>query len=301
MSPWSPSVAILAAYRYRGTGPGFSLAEYVLGVETPPIEIRRDLVLDPGAPSLTSDVYLAPGPGPHPFVMVVHGGSWSGGDKGQVPHLSRVFAASGFTVIDVRYRLAPAALFPSAVADVKCLLGRARERAAELGLDPARAALLGRSAGGQIALVAAYSAGDPRLPPSCAVADQPVVGVVALYPPTEMAWGHDNPIRPDVVQGPKSLETYLGGTPDEAPEAYRLASPITFTDRAVPPTLLIHGVGDRFVFVEHCRRLTRGLRARGHSVELLEVPFADHAFDARAGGVGEQLARGTILRFLRGT
>jgi acetyl esterase len=52
------------------------------------------------------------------------------------------------------------------------------------------------------------------------------------------------------------------------------------------------------VSVEHSRRLARGLRAAGQDVELVEIPLADHAFDARPGGFGEQLARQMILRFL---
>jgi acetyl esterase/lipase len=184
------------------------------------------------------------------------------------------------------------------VADVKCLLGRLREQGDRFGIDPGRVFLLGRSAGGEIALVAAYSAGDPRLPPSCAVEDAPVSAVTALYAPTDLAWGHAHPIRPDVVRGPEAIELYLGGTPEQAPDAYRLASPLTWADHPLPPTLLVHGTDDRLVSVEHSRRLARGLRAAGQPVELVEIPFADHAFDARPGGFGEQLARQVVVRFL---
>ena len=166
------------------------------------------MILDPQKPWLTADVFHAPGPPPHPFVVAVHGGSWRRGDKGELPHFSRRLAAAGYTVVDVRYGLAPAEPFPRGIADVKCLLGRVRERAAELGVDPARAALFGRSAGGEVALVAAYSAGDPRIPPSCPVADEPVRAVVALYAPGDMVWGHDNPMVPDVIQGTESIELY---------------------------------------------------------------------------------------------
>ena len=74
-------------------------------------------------PWLTADVFHAPGPPPHPFVVVVHGGSWRRGDKGELPHVSRRLAAAGYTVVDVRYALAPAEPFPRGIADVKCLLG----------------------------------------------------------------------------------------------------------------------------------------------------------------------------------
>src|SRR5262249_8794653 len=143
-----------------------------------------------------------------------------------------------------------------------------------------------------------YSAGDERLPPSCAVEDRPVSAVIALYAPTDLAWGHAHPVRPDVVRGPESLELYLGGPPEDAPDAYRLASPHPWAAPPPPRTLLVHGADDRLVSVEHSRRLARGLRAAGQAVELVEIPFADHAFDARPGGFGEQLARHVMLRFL---
>ncbi len=140
--------------------------------------------------------------------------------------------------------------------------------------------------------------GDPRIAPSCAVADAPVQAVISLYAPTDLAWGHDNPPVPDPINGPVSIETYLGGPPRAQPEAYRLASPLTWADRSLPPTLLIHGTSDRLVRAEHARRLASGLAAGGHPVETLFVPLADHGFDRRTGGIGEQLARATILRFL---
>jgi acetyl esterase/lipase len=256
------------------------------------------VILDPARPDLAVDVDLPAGAGPHPFVLVVHGGAWRSGDKGVMRHVSRALARAGHVVIDVQYRLAPGNPFPAAVADVKCLLGRVRQRAAELAIDPDRGALLGRSAGGQIALVAAYSAGDPRLPPACAVEDLSVSSVVGLYAPTDLAWSYDSPVRPDVVEGPHVLELYLGGAPSAVPEAYRLASPVTWVDRAVPRTLLVHGTGDRLVSVDNARRLARALRDRGHPVEVLEIPLAEHGFDAHAGGIADQLAQYAILRYL---
>jgi acetyl esterase/lipase len=283
-------------------GHGLSVAEYVLpGALTPRVTVDRDVVLDPAAPDLKADVYQAPGAGPHPFVVVVHGGSWRGGDKGQAPHPSRQLAAAGYTVVDVRYRLAPRDPFPAAVADVKCLLGRLREQARERGLDARRAALLGRSAGGEIALVAAYSAGDTRLPPSCPVVDEPVAGVVAVYSPTDLVYGYETPMQPDVGQGTESLSLYLGGSPSERPEAYRLASPVAWVDRPLPPTLLVHGDADRIVRYEHSTRLQAALSGKGQAVRLVRVPMGEHGFDARPGGVGEQLARAAMLDFLRDT
>jgi acetyl esterase/lipase len=289
-------VAPLSAFRRVGD---FSPADYVrAGSATPGVRVQSDVVLDREKPGLTADVFHAPGPPPHPFVVVVHGGSWRRGDKGELPHFSRQLAAAGYTVVDIRYALAPAEPFPRGVADVKCLLARARERAVELAIDPARAALLGRSAGGQVALIAAYSAGDPRIPPSCLVSDEPARAVAALYAPSDLVWGHDNPMVPDVIQGTESLQLYLGGPPALAAETYRLGTPTTWVGRAVPPTLLVHGGGDQLVSPIHSRRLAAALADRGREVTFIEVPMGEHGLDARPGGVGEQVVRRAVLDFL---
>jgi acetyl esterase/lipase len=262
------------------------------------VPVRRDVVLDPARPELSVDVYGAPEGEGRPFVVVVHGGSWARGDKGEVEHVSRALAEHGYVVFDVRYRLAPEHPFPAGIADVKCLLGRIREQAAAFGVDPERAALLGRSAGGHMALLSAYSAGDPRLAPGCAVEDRPVKRVIAVYPPVDLAWGHDNPYVPDVIDGPQSMEQYLGGAPDGAAATYELATPLSHLDGAVP-TLLLHGGAERLVNPIHSERLAAALRERGVPHEHVVVPFAEHGFDVRAGGAGEQLARARILAFLR--
>lgn len=286
---------IAMAPQFESASLGFSLLEYVGGVATPAIA-PRTVELAPGLPA---DLYEIVAGQQRPLVVVVHGGSWQRGDRGEAPHMSRVLAGAGFVVADVTYRLAPQSRFPAAVADVKCAIARLRERAAELGLDADRVTLLGRSAGGQIALVAAYSMGDARLPSSCGGAAAPVSAVVSLYAPTDLVWGHDHPPTPDPLDGPASIETYLGGPPASQPEAYRLASPASWADRPLPRTLIIHGASDQLVRAEHARRLAATLGAAAQPVELLLLPFADHGFDRRPGGVAEQLARQRILAFLR--
>lgn len=286
--------ALAVAPSYLREGQPFSLLAWLTGRGGVTVSVDRDLAFAPG---LAADLYRAPGPGPHPFVLVVHGGSWRSGDKGDAAHVSHALAAAGISVVDVSYRLAPEHPFPAAVQDVQCLLGQVRARAAELDLDPDRAALLGRSAGAQIALVAAYSAG--RIAPSCDVTPAPVRAVVSVYGPTDLAWGHDHPFVPDVVDGTAAIEQYIGGTPAELPEAYARATPQNWVDGPVPPTLLLHGTGERCVRPDHLEKLRAALAARGHTVRTLLIPFADHGFDARPGGLGDQLAQGVILAFLR--
>lgn len=263
----------------------FSIAAW-LGADGPDARRTDDVALADG---LVADVYTPDGAGPHPYVVVVHGGSWRGGDKGDVPHVSHALARAGFVVVDVRYRLAP---YPAAIVDVRRALSAIVADPARFDVDPARGALLGRSAGGQIALLAAYG-DEARFGPAPAVR-----AVVAVYAPTDLAWDHANPYVPDVVDGTAALEQYLGGPPEAAPGAYRDATPMSWLDRPVPPTLLVHGASERCVRPVNSARLYDALRAKGYAAEALFVPMADHGFDVRRGGLGEQLARHRIVGFL---
>lgn len=287
--------AVAAAPVFWSEKATFSPIAWLTGGAVPEGRVSRNV---PIANGLTADVYHAAGAGPHPFVMVVHGGSWRSGDKGDASRESLAFAAAGFTVVDVQYRLAPAAPFPAAVQDVRCALAHVVARAAELKLDPARGALLGRSAGAQIALIAAYS----DISPSCELTAPPVRAVVSVYGPTDLAWAWANPFVPDVVGGTSALEAYLGGTPADAPEAYRLATPMTWVatrPEQIPPTLLLHGTAERCVRPVNAERLHTALRGAGRVSKFVAVPLADHGFDIRPGGFGAQLSRSVIVAFLK--
>lgn len=278
----------------------FSMREYVMwGPSHAAIERQTDLSLEPSQPTLLLDLYRGLGAGPRPLLVIVHGGSFSGGDKGENKTVSEIFAARGYSVADVQYRLSPTFRFPRAVQDVKCLAGRLRERAQQFGIDPDRVAYLGRSAGGAIAIVAAYSAGDPRLPPSCDVPDRPLSAIVTLYAPLDLEWGWRIRAFPDPIVGYRVLERYIGGTPSTEAEAFRSASATAWVSALTPPTLLIHGTRDSLVSPHHTQLLIDTFLRKGLTPpRRLLVPFADHGFDYHPGGLGEQLARAEILEFL---
>jgi acetyl esterase/lipase len=293
-----PVSMILPEYKTRGAT--FRPSEYFTwGPRVGVVEIRRDLILEPTLPEIRLDFYRGHGAGPRPLLVLVHGGSFSGGDKGENQTVSTLFAASGYSVADVQYRLAPAARFPVAVQDVKCLAGRLRARAEEFSIDATRVAYLGRSAGGAIAALAAYSAGDERIPPSCAVPDLPVAALISLYGPLELDWGWRQRPIPDAIVGYKALERYIGGTPTDQPEAYRLASAVSWARPSLPKTLLIHGTRDSLVSPHHTTLLIEAFERQGLAPpRRLLIPFADHGFDYHPGGLAEQLARAEILKFL---
>ena len=199
------------------------------------------------------------------------------------------FASRGHVVFAIDYRHAPRWRWPAQILDVRSALAWIRAHAAEYDGDASRLVLLGRSAGAQLALIAAYE-GTP--------AD--VVGVVSFYGPTDLADGWRVPPRPDPFDVRAVLETYLGGTPDRIPEPYRAASPLTYVSAKAPPTLLLYGRHDHIVQARFGRVLNDRLRAAGATSFLLELPWSEHAFDAVPRGLGTQVSLYYVERFLEG-
>jgi acetyl esterase len=101
-------------------------------------------------------VYRPEGEGPLPLVAYVHGGGWMLGSVESFDTVARALAnASGAMVASIEYRLAPEHPFPAGLDDVVSAVRWLAANAAELGADPERLAIVGDSAGGNLATVAA--------------------------------------------------------------------------------------------------------------------------------------------------
>ena len=237
--------------------------------------------------NLTLDLYPAQQPGPRPCVIVIHGGSWAGGDSRQLPELNSRLAKDGYTVAAINYRLAPRYHNPSPVQDVQTALNYLRSHATELSIDSNTFVLLGRSAGAQIALLAAYT-----------LQDSAIKGVIDFYGPADMVWGYSAPSNPLVMDSRKVMSDYLGGPYPAVPQNYLNSSPIAFVTRQSVPTLLIHGQQDPLVAYEHSTRLNRKLADSGVKHFLLTLPWATHGFDYNLNGPGGQLSTYSVAAFL---
>lgn len=224
---------------------------------------------------------------PAPCVVVIHGGGWDSGDKRQLAPLNRYLAGRGYAVASIDYSLAPAHTYPAPVADVDAALDFLRARAEPLGLDPSRFVLLGRSAGGQIALQAAYLS-----------AKASIKGVIAFYAPADMVFGYSLPTNPLIMDSRKVMETYLGGGYPDVPGAYTASSPFEHATTSSPPTLLLHGHPDVLVSYRHTLHLRDRLQGLGVRHFVVDLPWGAHGFDYVFRGPGSQIGLYFLERFL---
>lgn len=272
-----------------------SLTRWLGGGRGADVTVRLDVAL---GHEVLADVYSLSDAGPRPCVIVIHGGSWQRGDKGEGVAASRALAQAGAVVVDIRYRLAPAHPFPDGLHDVLYALAAARAGVIP-GVDPARVVLLGRSAGGHLALLAAVGAGRPDLVPPDLGPQAPPAAVIALYPPVDLAWSWNHLMDPDLTDTHNTLAAFLGGGLDEVPARYNLASPNMIAGPDAPPALVLFGEGERVVFPEQRKFIADAWAAQGRLAETAALPLFDHGLDARRGSIGDQWVEARTLRFLR--
>ena len=195
-----------------------------------------------------AELFLPPGEGPFALVVVLHGGWWQARrtrSKLYTRPLSADLVRHGFAVLNAEYRrVGGGGGWPATFDDARAVVALAREQP-----EASRIAVLGHSAGGQLALYAAAEGG--------------VDAAVALAAPSDLE------ARP----GPEIL-ALMGGAPGQVPDRYALGNPIRRVPLSVS-TLLVHGTRDETVPVKRSRDFAAAARAAGDDVTLVE-PDADH-------------------------
>jgi acetyl esterase/lipase len=262
--------------------------DLVTSVQSRPVRLEERVFSTAEGEKLTLDIYK-PGyeHGPLPGVLVIHGGSWQSGDSKEFMALNAYLAARDYIVVSMNYRLAPKWKFPAGRDDVLSAIAYLKVYGKEIGIDPTRLALLGRSAGGQLALLAAYTANEPA-----------IRGVVSVYGPTDLKFGYERPASRALIDTRGVLESYLGGPPAKVDDAYFAASPINFVTAASPPTLLIHGLHDGHVLPEESARLDARLTEAKVKHLFVKLPWATHGCDWSFSGPCGQITTFAIERFL---
>jgi acetyl esterase/lipase len=266
----------------------FVLAEVFTGIADSQVRHTSGVpfAVPDGVP-LSLEIYRPISIGKYPTIVTLYGGSWQRGSPLNDAAFNRYMAARGYTVIAIDYRHAPQYRFPAQLQDVQTALTFIRDHAKEYEVDSERIALLGRSAGAHLAMLAAYQKDAA-----------PIKAVVSYYGPVDLVRGYADPPFPNPINTNAVLEAFLGGSPKELPLLYQQASPISYVRPGLPPTLLVYGGHDHLVEAKYGQSLYQRLHNVGNTVIFLQIPWAEHAFDAIYSGISNQLALYYTERFL---
>jgi acetyl esterase/lipase len=233
---------------------------------------------------LKADIYMPEGEGPFPGVLVVHGGAWRMGTRGQLAGVAQQLAEHGFTAVAISYRLAPQDKFPAQIEDCKAAVRWMRSNAERLKIDPERIGGFGYSAGAH--LVSLLGTTDPS---------DGLEGLVesAAAPSTRLqcvaAGGAPCDLRPIPADEP-GLSFFLGGCQSECPDQYRLASPAAFVTADDPPMFFFHGERDQLVPLASPEHMRQELAKAGVEAELYIVPNLGHmAASMDYGAIGRAI------------
>ena len=211
-----------------------------------------------GERKLQLDLYLPKGrTKATPAIIFIHGGAWKSGKRSDMKFYCVKFAEKGYVTATITYRLMGEACFPAAVHDVKCAVRWLRANADKYQVDPAHIVASGNSAGGHLSMMIGYS-DDSSLEGSGGNnnVSSRVCAVVNFYGPTDLTT--------DFAKKQELVEEFIGGkTFDEAPDAYKLASPLFHLTRDDPPTLIFHGTIDSVVPIAQADILMKKLKELG--------------------------------------
>ena len=241
--------------------------------------VRNVSIPGPGG-ELGLRVYTPPGEGPFPIAMMFHGGGWVIGDLDTADTQSReVSEGTGAVVVSVDYRLAPEHRFPAAAEDCYAATCWAHENAASLRGDPERLAVVGDSAGGNLAAVVALMARDRQ---------GPAIGFQVLVYPVTDGVAFDTPSYRDNAEGylltAEAMRWFWDHYADTADRANPYASPARADDLSnLPPALVLTAEFDPLR--DEGEAYATRLKAAGNRVECERLDGLIHGFFAQGAVV----------------
>ena len=214
-------------------------------------------------------------------VLILHGGSFSAGSAIHGVSLAAALAERGWYTMSIEYRLAPKAQYPAQVEDVKLWIDYLKKNANRLSIDTTNIFLAGESAGGTIALNAAYTLKDPS-----------ILAVANLYGITSTEFQNEELLESSIdIQ--QILNDYRGIN------SLKSISPIEQCKDHAIPTISIHGKCDKIVHWKHAQELTNALNAHKVENQLVLLSWSPHIFNHPASGPSGQITTECIDRFFR--
>jgi len=219
------------------------------------------------------ELYLPESEGPHPVVILIHGGYWRaryGLDL--MDGLAEDLARRGFAAWNIEYRRVgnPGGGWPGTFQDIAQATDYLNELALTHNLDLKRVVPIGHSAGGHLALWLAARAHIPAASPiSPRTEPLALTGAISLAGVLDLNLAYDLHLSNDAVV------ELLGTTPNDAPERYAAASPASLLPLGIPQ-VLIHGTADDNVPIQVSQRYAAAAHAAGDTLAYFEPEGVDH-------------------------
>lgn len=223
-------------------------------------------------PKQKMDVYLPSDrePAGTTLVVLIHGGGWNGGDKGQLnPYITELQKRlPDYAFANVNYRLFnlnnSSNRFPTQENDIKAAVEFLRNKAPEFKVSQ-KIVLLGVSAGGHLALLHGYKNESP----------DDVKAIVSFFGPSDLIELYNKPGNPGV---PLLLNALTGTNPAENKKVYEQSSPIHFVTEKAPATLLLLGGKDPLVPENQSLLLRAKLQSLGVPHDYVYYPNEGHGW-----------------------
>ncbi|MCX7590083.1 MAG: alpha/beta hydrolase fold domain-containing protein [Kiritimatiellae bacterium] len=213
------------------------------------------------------------GNGPFPLVLCIHGGGWQFGSYNEYLDFQKAFAAAGIATASVQYRFPPKNRFPAQLDDITASVRFLVENHKRFRIDPDCIGLTGGSAGGHLALLAAFTE----------IKGCRVKAVVNIAGPTDLRTFSSSPsgdaaMKAALNKTSAELLEDLLGTQDRKAAIYAKASPVTLIRKNVPAILTIHGTEDDIVPFSQAEALHAALKKVGATERIVPIKGGGHDF-----------------------
>lgn len=231
-----------------------------------------------GNRTLEMDIYRPKGAwGELPAIVAIHGGGWANGHRTSHAKVAQALAARGFVAATISYRLSGEAPFPAQIQDCKAAVRFLRANAAEYGIDADRIGAIGLSAGGHLTALLATSGEVTRLDGDGGNGgvSSAIQAAVPMGAQSHFMSPRNREISALEDRG-KIWRQFLGGSQDQKPDTYRLASPLEHLDKDDPPVWFISGENDDAS--THAAEFRKKMKSVGNASGLTIIEDAPHGF-----------------------
>lgn len=289
-APMSAPDIYTAATTYAKLVKAYPFIKIASDVVAPPVRAIKDIeYAHHGGRALRLDLYLPAGDlqagdlrAAAPAIVFVHGGGWKTGVRENFAPMAIRMAQRGYAAATISYRLSPEARYPAAIHDVKAAVRWVRAHAPAYAIDPARIAIAGGSAGGQIASLVGTTNGEARFDPDADPASsqgaissavQAIVNIDGLSDFTSSAARR---YEDDPAKQPSAAGAWFGGRYAERTAAWTEASPLFHAGPATPPMLFIGSSQARFSVGREA--MVARLAEAGVPTRVVVLPDTPHSF-----------------------